>query len=913
MIAGRVVAGRAVRLACARHLRDLDEGPARGLRWDRDAAQHALDFFPRFLRLAEGEHAGKPFTLQPWQQFIVGSLFGWKAPDGFRRFRTAYIEVGKGSGKAVALDTPIPTPDGWTTMGALRVGDRVFDERGAVCVVTATSAVMTGRPCYRVAFADGAAIIADAEHLWRTTALRSAGRRGPKPPGQPRKGQPSLRTTAEIARTVMLPASASRHPQAKYNHRIDVAGVLALPEAALPIPPYTLGAWLGDGEAQAARLTAPPGKRQILHEIEGEGVAVEVREAEQRALLGRGWFQVALRELGVLGAKHIPSRYLRASAAQRMALLQGLMDTDGYCPREGQCEFTTTTPALAAGALELLHTLGFKATMTEGRALLEGRDCGPKWRIRFQAYADEPVFRLGRKVERLRRRPKSRPLSSGRMIVACEPVPSEPVRCIRVSAPSGLFLASRAMIPTHNSPMAAGLGLYGLIFDDEPSAEVYAAAVTRDQAKIVFADAKKMAEASPLLMQRLNVTENNIAYEAEGSFFRPISSEKRGLDGKRVHIAIIDELHEHPTPVVADKMRLGTKGRRQALIVEITNAGYDRQSVCYQHHELGLRILDQVVDNDAVFVYLCQLDPCDACRAKGQTQPQDGCSACDAITDERVWVKTNPNLDVSVTRRYLREVVAEAAQKPATRNIVKRLNFCIWTESVTRWLQADDWAQGNAAVDAAALRGRRCFLGIDLSSTTDLTAVVALFPDADGASAVLPFFWLPEDNMRARVERDRVPYDLWAREGLLTLTPGNVIDYDFIRTFLVETFAPQYAVAEVGYDPYNATQFVLALQADGLTVVPVRQGFLSLSAPTKELGKLVREGALRHGGHPILAWNAANAVVREDPAGNVKLDKVKATERIDGVAALVNALARALVAPPPPPPPSIVSLAEFGA
>src|SRR5262245_25267135 len=225
------------------------------------------------------------------------------------------------------------------------------------------------------------------------------------------------------------------------------------------------------------------------------------------------------------------------------------------------------------------------------------------------------------------------------------------------------------------SPLAAGIALYGLSADGETGAEVYSAAVTRDQAKIVFADAVKMVTASPALSRRIDRTVNNLAVLSTNSFFRPVSSEARGLDGKRVHIAVIDEIHEHPSSHVVDKMRAGTKGRRQALIFEITNSGYDRNSVCWAHHEYSTKVLDRIIQDDSWFTYVCQLDPCEECQRQGKTQPQDNCPNCDQWTDEKVWIKANPCLDVSITRRYLSEQVREAQGMPSKQNIVKRLNF----------------------------------------------------------------------------------------------------------------------------------------------------------------------------------------------------------------------------------------------
>lgn len=472
------------------------------------------------------------------------------------------------------------------------------------------------------------------------------------------------------------------------------------------------------------------------------------------------------------------------------------------------------------------------------------------------------------------------------------------------------------------TPLLACLGLYGLACDDEPGAQIFVAAVTREQAGgpgSLFADAKNMAAASPALAGRLIVGEHNIADPESKAFMRPISSEGKSLDGKRVHMALIDEIHEHPTATVVDKMRLGTKGRRQALIAEITNSGYDRKSVCWQHHELSRRILEGAEENESWFAYVCQLDPCEACRAKGQAAPQEGCSACDDWRNETTWLKANPNLDVSVTREYLRETVHEAIQMPAKQNMVRRLNFCQWTESATRWFTAEEWASCGGAVDPDRLRGRPCVAGLDLSTSKDLTALVLIFPDADfflevaapldpetgevleappavtvrGGADVLAFFWCPADSIAARSRRDQVPYEHWRDLGILEPTPGNVIDYRWIRRKINALRAEGYDIREVAYDPAFATQFAQQLQdEDGFVATPISQGFESLTEAAVLLEKLVQGGQLRHGGHPLLAWNAANVVVDVDAGGRRRPSKGKSTERIDGISALVTGLKR---------------------
>ncbi len=532
--AGKIAAGPLVRAACERHLHDLDEGPERGLMWDRAAAARVIGFFRDVLRLADGEHAGRPFVLQPWQQFIIGSLFGWKGADGYRRFRNAYIEVGKGAGK---------------------------------------------------------------------------------------------------------------------------------------------------------------------------------------------------------------------------------------------------------------------------------------------------------------------------------------------------------------SPMAAGIGLYMLLLDDEKSAEVYAAAVTREQAKILFRDAVKMVEASPALARRIEKSGRadvfNLAHSASGSFFRPISSEGRGLDGKRVHCGLIDEVHEHRTSIVVDKIRAGTKGRRQALIVQITNSGYDRSSICWRQHEYSARLLNRLVEDDGWFAYVASLDGEDDWR------------------DPKVWIKANPNLGVSIPRKYLAEQVREAQGMPAKESIVRRLNFCEWVDAANPAIDGYLWRAAEADFDESELAGLNCVAAIDLSGTRDLTALACIWePDGDGIVHAIVEFWTPEATIAERARQDQVPYDQWVRDGWVHATPGRSVDYAWVAQRLSE-LQSEVGLRRVAFDPYRIKYLERDLDAAAVEVdlVPHGQGYfkaadsgLWMPRSVELLEDLLGKGRLRVKRNPALAWCAASAVHIADPKGNRIYDKRKSTGRIDGLVALAMAV-----------------------
>lgn len=432
------------------------------------------------------------------------------------------------------------------------------------------------------------------------------------------------------------------------------------------------------------------------------------------------------------------------------------------------------------------------------------------------------------------------------------------------------------------TPLAGGVGIIGLSADGEAAAEVYSGATAADQAKICWLDAKRMVERSPALSARLDVSVGALSHPASGSTFRPVSSEHRGLDGKRVHMALVDELHEHRDAQVVDKLRAGTKGRKQALIFEITNSGYDRHSVCWQHHEYSLKVLEGVLENDEWFAYVCALDEGDDWK------------------DPTVWIKANPSLGITITERYLAEQVREAEGMPSKQNIVRRLNFCEWTEQSERAIDMTLWDKGSEPIDIAALRGRACFGGLDLARVSDLSAFVLLFPPlADGESwKVLPWFWVPKDDIAHRASRDRVPYDVWVREELIAATPGNTTDFGFIQAKILE-LAGLYDIRQIGFDRTFAGEIIQGLIAElgEERVVQFGQGFLSMGAPTAELLRLIKGEELQHGGNPVLRWNASNLSCATDPAGNLKPDKEHSTERIDGISALCNAIGMAVRSP----------------
>lgn len=458
------------------------------------------------------------------------------------------------------------------------------------------------------------------------------------------------------------------------------------------------------------------------------------------------------------------------------------------------------------------------------------------------------------------------------------------------------------------STMAAGDGLLLTVADNEPGAEVYTAATKRDQARITHGEATRMVRQSAALKQELQLFRDNISSRKTYSKFEPLGKDSDSTDGLNVHGVIADEVHAWKNRDLWDVLETATGARRQPLMVAITTAGHDRQSLCFQLHDYTEKILAGIVEDDSFFGIIYTLD--------GAEKDADGneITPADDWEDEAVWAKANPNLHVSKKADDIRRKAERAKAMPAALNAFLRLEMNIWTQASERWIDPARWAACDHVPPGLtvepmtpfgeiltfmeeSLAGRRCYGALDLSSNIDISSWVLLFPPEDEGSEepywVLPRFFIPEDNIMDRVKRDRVPYDAWLRAGILTATPGNVIDYDWILD-QIDDDARRFDVAEVGYDRWGASRIMTKLQELGGDnwVVPVGQGFASMSPAMKEMEKLILGQRLGHGGHPILSWMADNLVAVMDPAGNIKPDKARSREKIDGMVALIMAVDR---------------------
>jgi phage terminase large subunit-like protein len=830
--------------------------------YDPVAGQVAVDFIEGYITHVKGELGEKPFLLLDWEKEFVSNLFGWKVKEtGLRRYREAFVFVPRKQGKALQVDTPILTTEGWKRHGDLVPGDYVFSPDGLPVEVKYVTPHYEGK-CYYVDFSGDEVIIAHENHEWKTNRRHFTGK-----PRRMRSEKP-LVTTKQISKTLRV------GKRQDLVHSVDVAKPLQFHSQEYDIPPYVLGVWLGDGNSGDARITIA--EQEIIDKLAEYGYAAEYR-SRYLHLVGRGKFQKQLRQENLLHNKHIPEKYLRGSVEQRLELLRGLMDTDGYISKDGQCEIVQMNPRLFDQIVELITGLGLKPRVSIDRAQVNGKDCGARLRVHFFAYKDMPISYIQKKFERQKDVPFTTQRSQHRMISNVLPAGIQTVNCITVEG--GMYLAGKSLIPTHNSPLGAAIALYLLIVDNEPGAELISIAADREQARAIFDTARFMVKQNSKLNELVNAYHNAILAKDGASVYKVVSSDVGGKHGGNLHAALFDELHTQKDRELYDVIQTSFGARRQPLLISFSTAGYDRESICYEVYETARQVSEGLIRRDWFYPVIFQAEP------------------EDDWTSEEVWKKANPSLGHTVKIDYLRQEFQKALSSPAYQNTFKRLYLNMWTSQETRWIDMAAWdACGKVEINPELLQGSIAYGGLDLASVSDIAAFVLDIPNEPGEEEChtwLPTFFVPEARINDPGFKDRDIYQAWVDQGYMIATPGNVIDYDYIINE-IERLGELYNIKEIAFDRWGATQISQTLTKMGFTLIGFGQGFVSMSPPTKEVERLVLQGKIRHGNNPVMRWMMDNVMIVTDAAGNIKIDKKKSRQKVDGVIAGVMATDRAV-------------------
>jgi phage terminase large subunit-like protein len=766
---------------------------------------------------------GERWEPEDWQLAVVEDLF-----SGVQQL---WMIVPQGNGKALALDTPIPTPDGWTEMGALEVGDEIFDDQGQRCCVSLATGVMVGHRCYRVVFSDGTSIVADADHLWRVTDCW--------------RDERCLTTDVTVTTDHLAAKHRIDGPRGRqHRYSVPFAQPLDLEELLLPVEPYVLGAWLGDGATADGRVTY--GDEFVVEEIARQGYrvgGVQTCGGTRTPTATIYGLKVALRQVGVLGNKHIPAIYLRASYRQRLNLLQGLMDTDGTISQpQGQCSLTSSSMRLAADALELVRSLGLKATIRERRAKLNGRDCGPTWVIAFTAYDDCPVFRMPRKYARQRLRPRGRAMASTRRIRDVIPVESVPVRCIQVDSPSSLYLAGPGMVATHNTTLMGGVALYHCDFTASPWVPI--AAASARQARILYSRAEEFIQRTPELTRRFKPQSGylRILSLANGGWgIQVYAADKDTGEGIIPTLCFVDDPHAQKNLGLYRTWR-GKLRKRNGQIVAISTAG-----------EPGT---DFEMTRDKIRDTATELQQLGPCRIRAvapkiimhefrvphpaQARDLDAVLAANPLStitrDDLEQLLADPTLDFG--EDWLRK----------TCNIPARSSKAAVSES--------DWARAYSAERIP--EGVPIWVGADFAWSQDTTALVPL--------------WWRDSEFRL------------LGEARILAPPGNgdMLDPQEVWDALVG-LNERNPIAVIAADKTKAQDTLMRAERElGCEVVDVDQGTNNQAEEYERFMEGLRGGGspdeqrepwLRHTGDPELRRHVMNAIARKLPGDRYAFDR----------------------------------------
>lgn len=873
-------------------------------RWhyDPERAQRAVTFIERFCCLTTGQ-AGRHLKLEPFQKFVVMTLFGWVDDKGLRQFQEALILIARKNGKALSLDTPIPTPSGYRRMGDVHPGDYVYGVDGNPKRVLVESEIFD-KPMYRVTFEDGEVIKASADHTW-SVRTRSVGKLIRYKPTSDRKrpANSKVNPNGTIDLTTEQMAEGWFYERAdgkgrEYKYRVPMNSPIEHESKDLPIDPYLLGAWLGDGSSKDNRIHV--GREDVDAAMEllsdfnpsiktyGDR-AVEIRVGESfydEHGVKHNTVRDALRELGVWNNKHIPSVYLEASIEQRMELLRGLMDTDGSVGKAGECSFSQKNRRMLADMTELLSGLGIKSKHRD-KTIHCGRSVCQAYEILFFTDKTMPCFKLPRKYERLKEHLASR--MSWKSIVNIEQIPNEPSKCIMVDSDDHLYLCGHRYTATHNSELSAAISLYMLVADGEYGVQGYFAGVTEPQAALCYGAAQKMMRQSPALMKRLRMGQapqrrrQGILYDTTDSYLTTLSMDMP-LDGLNVHFCVCDELAAWKSRGPYDDIKQGMSAREQPMMLSITTANFVRNSIYDEQYAYTERWLNGEIEDDRYIAFVWELDRDD-----------------DWMGDEACWPKANPGLGTIKKLDALRSNVQKAKNDPAFRPTVLTKDFNIPQNSSSAWLT---WEESGSpeVVDFDSMGFRYAVVGFDYAQSVDLTAAQVLcMRPGDEHIYETSMYWIPQakldeqEKVGGHATKDHAPYRTWIDKGYMRVVEGNVVPPSVLAQFIEELRDERgiYTFA-LGYDSWHiigSDRELLEQMIGKDRCEQVVQGAKTLSDPMNRIRADYRQGRFIDNANPVNRWCRMNVMVTTDTNLNILPDKkeAKGSNKIDGFMAELDA------------------------